>query len=169
MLTHPRQELYRLGILFHGQDTAQDESNSVAREVPAQQSAPIFVIRPSRPIRRTRRSTWQSLSLYLSLSDLSSDVDIARLLCPPISHTPAIQHHDISPIPIITDIPQSLPPPPALESMHGPLLDNIISSSSPHYDFNSGDWTFIDAAYHTPQISTPSSEPEAWILLSDDS
>jgi len=160
MLTLSRQELYRMGILYKDEDTVHRESNSVALDVPVQQSAPLFVIRPSRPRKRSHCSTWRNLPLYLSLSDLSTDADIARFLSPPISYTSTIQHRNI----LTTDIPQSLPPNSASGSSH--LLDNISLS---HLDFNSGDWTFISTPPHTPLVSSPSSEPETWILLSDDS
>jgi hypothetical protein len=174
MLTHPRQELFRLGILYNNdEDIAQDsKSNTVACDIPVEQSVPMFVIRHGKPCRSRRRSTWRSLPLYLSLSTLTEDADIARLLSPSTPHTPTIQHRDTSiPTPTTTDIPLSLPAPPALESTHKSehLLDNTVQS--PHsFDLNSGDWTFITTPHTTPLVSTPSaSEPETWILLSDDS
>jgi len=163
-----------MGILYHDADTVQEESNSVAIDILIQQSVPMFVIRSSKPSRsskRARRSTWRNLPLYLSLSDLSNDPDIVRLLSPPISYISTIQHRD-SITPDVNTL-QSLPPPSAFkESLHGSihLLDNTVSISSPSIlELNAGDWTFIDTEQHTPQISTPSSEPETWILLSDDS
>jgi hypothetical protein len=149
-----------MGILYKDEDTVQLESNSVARDVPVQQPAPLFVIRPSRrPRKRTHRSMWRNLPLYLSLSDLSTDTDIIRLLSPSTLYTSTIQHRET-----LTDIAQSLPPTLALGSSH--FLDNISLS---HHDFDSGDWTFIHTAPHDPLVSSPSSEPETWILLSDDS
>lgn len=157
-----------MGILYHDENV-QEEPNSVACDIP---STPMFFLRPSKSSRRTRRSKLRDLPLYLSMSDLSHDADIARLLSSSISHTQTIQHRDVSPSPLMTDIPQSLPPASALEFTHGStrFLDDTISNSTLAFDFPiSGDWTFIGTAPHTPLVSTPSSEPETWILLSDDS
>jgi len=167
MLTHPRQELYRLGILYHDKDSAQEESESVRIEVP---SYPVFFLRASKPRQHAHRSTTRRTQpLYLSMSDLSRDADIARLFSPSSTQTQTIQHRDTTMTP---SIPQSLPPTSALESTHGShhLLNNTVSNSSLSFDFiNSGDWTLIGTAPQTPLVSTPSSEPETWILLSDDS
>jgi len=153
-----------MGILYH-EDNLQEESNSVACEIP---STPMYFLRPRKASQRAHRSTWRSLPLYLSLSDLSHDADIARLPSPSIPHTPTIQHHEISPSTTITDLPQSLPPNTALEFTHGST--HFLDKTSHPFDIlNSGDWTFIDTAPHNPLVSTPSSEPETWILLSDDS
>ena len=129
----------------------------------------MFNMRPNRRSRR-QRSSCRSLSLDLSLSDLSNDFDIARLISSTIRNTPTIQHQ--SPIPSTTasvididsDIPQSLPPnTPALSSspieLHG-------SGNSPN-DFNAPqgeDWTFIT---HTQIHDSTPSEPETWILCDD--
>jgi len=149
-----------MGILYdNDEDGAHEGENSVARGLPLEHAAPPFVIRQGKP-RRTRRSKWSYLRLYLSFSDFSTHADIARLLSlPSNSHTPTIQHRWVSLTPITTDIlPQSLPP-----SALSPVIP-----SSPALDCNSGDWTVINAT-QTPESSTPCSEPETWILLGDDS
>jgi len=124
MLTHHRQVLYAMGILYS------QEYHSIEPS-----SAPAFIIRPGRS-RRSRRSAWQNMPPYLSF-DLSNDSTI-----PP---TP-IDHH---PSPPGLSTPLSLPP-----AIIPPL-------STP------GDWTFIHHA--APHPASPASEPETWILLSDDS
>jgi hypothetical protein len=166
MLTHLRQELYRLGILYNDEDNIQDsESNITLCDVPLEQSVPIFTLRHKQPKRSRRRPVRSSpLPLYLSFSCLSDDSDIARLLSPSVSHTPTIQHRDIT-LPTSTasgiDTPQSLPPTSALESsIH--FLDNTPITSTPHLIRE--DWTFINTGHHTP-TATPSSEPEAWVLI----
>ncbi|XMA08588.1 hypothetical protein WAI453_001379 [Rhynchosporium graminicola] len=155
-------ELYRLGILYNdNEDLPQDfESSTIACDVPFQQSVPMFTLRQGKPRRSRRLSTWRSSPLHLSLSSLGDDADITRLL-------------SFSPIPMIQlrctflsiDTPQSLPP-LALEC---PNHDNTASVSSPHriLGFNSGDWTFIHTPYHADLSSSPSSEPETWILIDD--
>ncbi|RDL40447.1 uncharacterized protein BP5553_00426 [Venustampulla echinocandica] len=175
-------ELYRLGILYDNvEDTTQDKS--VVCEVPLEQPSPLFTLRyrkSSRNSRRNRRrSQRSSLPLYLSLSNLKDDADIVRLLSPSTSTTatkPPIQHRAVpaTPPPISLDIPQSLPVAavPALEeSIHSSVphfLDNTSILPTPHENHVS-DWEFIminnDA---TLQTTTPSSEPETWILLGDD-
>ncbi|KAH9222735.1 hypothetical protein DL95DRAFT_518293 [Leptodontidium sp. 2 PMI_412] len=156
-------ELHRLGILYNdNEDLTQDsESNTIACDVPVEQSVPMFVLRQGKPRRSRRRSTWRSLPLYLPLSSLSDDADIARLLS--LSPAPTIQHRLTTPTPM--DTPLSLPP-LALES---PQHDNTISISSPRHtlDFYSGDWTFVHTPHHADPSPTPSSEPETWILIDD--
>jgi hypothetical protein len=143
-----------LGVIYNEMDNAQDEFNFVARDLPSEHVGPMFVIRQGKP-RRARRSKLQSLPLYLSFSDFSTDADIVRLLSSSHPQTP-IQHRTTT---LSTDIiPQSLPSPLALDFLH--FID-------PYSD--AGDWTFIDTTRHTPQVTTPSSEPETWILLGDDS
>jgi hypothetical protein len=175
MLTHPCQELKAMGILHD----SKDQENKVACEVPLEQASPMFILRHRKPKPR-RRSTWRSLPLYLSFSSLGDDADIARLLSPSISNpqTPmTIQHHELPPTPNTTDIPQSLPPTPALESASVIGSEHLIPntpieiSQTHSLPLNTtGDWEFINTPQHhsDPQTSTPLSEPETWILLGDD-
>lgn len=151
-----RQDLIQLGIL---EDLVQDsESNTVACHVPVEHAVPMFTFRQGKPRRTRRRSEWYSVPLHLSLSTLSDDTDIARLLSP-IHNTPTIQHRKN------TDIPLSLPPsalasPPVFDSVfHLPqhLLDDDTTT----------DWTFIHSAHSTSQSPTSPSEPETWILIDD--
>lgn len=175
MLTHPRQELYRMGILYNDQDnTAQDsESNTVSCDLPVERSVPVFVLRHGKPRRSRRRSTaWRSLPLYLSFSGLSDDSDIARLLSPPSTpYKSTIQHRiTIRTPPITTDIPQSLPPTPlalASVSTSASRFDNDTLPISLVHDFPSGDWTFVTPSHPTADTPTPASEPENWILIDD--
>ena len=168
-----RQELFRLGILYCDDEELQD-ANAVLCDVPVRQEAPMFVMRPSRRSRR-RRSTWRSgtLPLHLSFSSLGGDADIIRLLSPLNAHnTPTIQHRD--PIPSTTasiinvdiEIPQSLPPPsPALSSsLNGST--HLLDINTPTLAQAGEDWTFINSV-HAQHDSTPSSEPETWILCDD--
>jgi len=168
-----------MGILYDNEDTAHDsEPNTIVSDVPVEQSVPMFSIRYGKPRRSRRRSTWRSLPLYLSFSDLSNDTGIARFLSPSIPHSPTIQHHDLTILQHITNdidtcIPQSLPPTPAFtgSSFHLNLINNtdtIISRSHPIRNHqHTGDWTFITAPHNTPETATPLSEPETWILIDD--
>jgi hypothetical protein len=182
MLTHPRQELYRMGILYNNDDIAQDsQPNLVLCDVPVQQTVPMFIIRHGKPKRSRRRSTWRALPLSLSFSGLSEDADIARLSSPSTtSPIPTIQHRTKIPLmPLLNiDIPQSLPGPPSPAlgsgSLHGShFLDNTtfsISIPAPRSfetTSNSGDWTLIQTPRHHSTSTTPSSEPETWILIDD--
>ncbi|CZT49785.1 uncharacterized protein RSE6_10675 [Rhynchosporium secalis] len=97
--------------------------------------------------------------LYNDNEDLTQDFESSTIAC----DVPFQQS-----VPMFTlrqDIPQSLPP-LALEC---PNHDNTASVSSPHriLGFNSGDWTFIHTPYHADLSSSPSSEPETWILIDD--
>jgi len=165
-----------MGILYDNKD----EENTVACEAPIEQTPPMFILRHRKPKRSRRRSTWHSLPLYLSFSSLEDDADIAQLLSPSITTTPTpmtIQHREHPSTPISTDIPQSLPPTSALESatIHGSphLLPNApVRASQPHsLPLSVDGWEFINTpqARQDPHTSTPISEPETWILLSDDS
>jgi hypothetical protein len=166
-----RQELFRLGILYFD-DEGQQDANATSCDVPVRQEAPMFVMRPSRRSRR-QRSTWRSLPLYLSFSELSDDCDIARLLSPANPHnTPTIQHRNHIPSTqasiIDIDTPLSLPPTtPALSSIElnrSTLLSDV--PASPTLVQEGEDWTFVTTE-HTRHDSTPSSEPETWILCDD--
>ena len=178
----PCQELRRMGILYVGEDIAVDsEPNTIVCGVPVESSAPMFSIRQGKP-RRSRRSTWRSLPLYLSFSDLSNDADIARLLSFSAPPTPTIQHRSLT-IQTHTntdiDIPQSLPPTPAFTGSLLPHLvdntpiSNLDSTLSRTLRLantilpNTGDWTVITTPHNTPGTLTPLSEPETWILIDD--
>ena len=160
-----------MGILYDNKD----EDNKAACAVPLEQAPPTFILRHRKPKRSRQRSTWRSLPLYLSFSSLGDDADIARLLSPSISNTPTpmtIQHRELPSTPISTDIPQSLPPTPALES--ATVHNTPIEISQPHslpLNTTVDGWEFINTphAHQDPHTSTPISEPETWILLSDDS
>jgi hypothetical protein len=162
-----------MGILYGEYDNKLDDAAAAYLGRPKEEPSPMFTIRPSRRKPRRSHSQWQAIPLYLSLSDLSTDADIARLIYPSISYTETIQHRDITTN--ATDIPQSLPPPSALSSLTGSIhiLDDINTNSIPiNFDLTPGDWAFITASPHTtpvPHPATPISEPETWILLSDDS
>ena len=165
-----------MGILYDNneEDVALDsESNAILCNVPVEveHSVPMFSIRYGKP-RRSRRSTWRSLPLYLSFTDLSQDTDIARLLSQTPSYIPPIPHRSTQPNTNI-DIPQSLPPIPAFSDLH--LIDNTLTTAFPisHSISNSipilqhpVDWTFIAAPHNTTSL-TPTSEPETWILIDD--
>jgi len=168
-------ELYRLGILYNdNEDFAQNspDSNTISCDVPIEPSVPMFILRQGKPRRSRRRSNWRSLPLYLSLSSLSDDADIARLLS--LSPFPTIQHRLSTPTHFDTDILQSLPP-PALEFPHHNDNDKDDTISIPplsqqnilDFNSNSGDWTFIHTPHPTNPSPTPSSEPETWILIDD--
>lgn len=191
-----------MGILYNEDDTdtARDEDlNTISCDLPVEQSQyfPMFVIRHAKAKRSRRRvASRHSLSpLYLSFSGLSDDSDIARLLSHSIhcTPTPNVQYREprlVSISPEDIDIPQSLPPPSAFESIlfgsgsgsvsisHNTPAPAPISlpapetSLLPHQGAAVGDWTFIthpqatDTNSHT-EVSTPSSEPETWILIDD--
>jgi hypothetical protein len=178
----PCQVLRRMGILYGGggEDLAYDSGlNAIVCGVSVDHSSPMFSIRPVKPRRSRRSSSWRSVPLYLSFSDLSDDADIARFLSlsPSNTHTPTIQHRDLTIQPLTnTDIdsPQSLPPTPAFT---GSLLSNLVVDNTPNAISSSlhdsilpqqaGDWTFITAPHNTPGTATPLSEPETWILIDD--
>ena len=168
MLTHPRQELYALGILYDDEDE-DAEGASVIEEPP-----PAFVIRPGRP-RRSRRAAWEMVPLDAPFHDLKNDAAIASAAPHPLSFDQLpIQHRaSTNSIHAATSptLRQSLPPMAttisALESI--PELRDSPSA---------GDWTLVHAAdasqqqqqkQHALASSTPASEPETWILLGDDS
>lgn len=173
-----------MGILDNDdEDFGQDcKPNTVLCDVPVQQTVPTFIIRYGKPKRSRRRSTWSLLPLYLSFSGLSDDADIARLLSPSVTPTSTIQHRTKIPsMSLNTDIdtPQSLPAPPLAlgsgpGSLHGShFLDNTIlqisipTPQSFETHSNTRDWTFIQTPHHNSASTTPSSEPETWILIDD--
>lgn len=186
MLTHPDQELYRLGILY-------DENNLEPRipssptplwSTPVQKSYPAYIIRQSRPRRSRRRPVWRTLPLNLSLSNLRDDYDVARLLYASTTTPPMMAEIHLSSVSISTGdsttTPQSLPTTStmalALSASRSvnflPSANSIPPHSLHHAD---EDWTFITSPssqqlhIHPSTTSTPSSELETWILLGDDS
>jgi len=155
--------LFAMGILYNDEDAAEGHPSAVVHDVQVEQSSPLFAMQPGRS-RRSRRSAWRELHLNLSHSDLSNDAEIARLLFSSKSCAPTIQHRDFL-IPVIDHEPSlSLPQPSALESRHD-FFDSIKPTSSPLNDFGSGDWIYVNT--NTPHHSTPSTEPETWILVDD--
>jgi len=162
MLTHPRQELYKLGILYDGEYASQhNDVKCFVPPVDEQTTPPLYTMRPSRTrcLKHPRRGN-RKLQQYLTLSDLSTNNNLAKLLSP--NTTPAIQHRDFFSS-IVTDIPQSLPP---TTSASG---SGFLSSSQLHFLSNDTDWTFITHPETKNTTQSPSSEPETWIILSDDS
>jgi len=163
MLTHSCQELYKLGILYDG-EFASHEHNAIKCSVPAideRIEPPLYTMRPSRTRRpKNPRRRNRNLQLYLSLSDLSNNINIAQWHSP--HTTPTIEHRDF-PSYISTDIPQSLPPTTSASS------SGSLSNSHLHFLANDTDWTFITHTQTKNIALSPSSEPETWILLSDDS
>jgi hypothetical protein len=160
MLTHPsRQELYRLGILHDGA--------SSNHNLEVSQQSPLFTIRTrKRRAPKRQRSIWVSLPLHLSLSSLSDDYQIKKLISTNTTTINTIQHRRPVPqIHIPVDPPQSLPAAtPALGESH--TSSAIISSIQSSYQ----DWEIINPSSQPPTPSTDGlSEPETWILLSDDS
>jgi len=149
------QELRRIGILNMDEENAQDEPNLVSCDVPVEPSAPLFVIRPGRL--RGRRSALRALPLYLSLSSLSDDINIARLMSSPthVSHSTIQRRPASRPAPINTDLPPSLPGTPTISSA---LVDHTVSSPT-SFDLNTGDWTLVGTSQHSTASSTPVSEP----------
>jgi hypothetical protein len=169
-----RQELFRMGILYFDEqhDDSHAKENAVSCNVPLKLEVPTFITRPSRRSRR-RRSTWRSLPLCGSFSDLTDDPDIARLIFPIPPPTTTIQHRD--PIPSISasivdiDVPLSLPTQTtASSSSHHLNRSKLLLHNIQTFVPPSEDWTFIDEIHpHTPHGCTPSSEPETWILCDD--
>lgn len=183
-----------MGILYNEDDSAvsrDENANVVSCDVAVEHSFPCtFVLSHGKPKRSRRSVALRSTlpPLYLSLSDLSDDSEIARLLARSIASVPvalhASQHRERPvtkphPLSITTDIktdldiPQSLPPPSAFESMYGSGSLSIPASKPndppqislpPH----AIDWTFISSPSHTDTTpSSPSSEPDTWVLIDD--
>jgi len=164
-------ELFRTGILYGEQPgcCSLPREDGIFSDLPLRQEAPMFVIKPAR--RSRQRSTWRSLPLYLSFSNLSEDSDIAHLISPNRRITPTIQHR--TPIPstaasiIDFDTPQSLPPATALSQSPGSGNPNLLHDiNTPTFAPAGEDWTFITHT-HTRHDTTPFSEPETWILHDD--
>lgn len=170
-----------MGILYDNTCPAEDialdsniNTNAIACEVPLELPSPLYTLRVRKPKRKSqprRRSTWRPLPLYLSLSTLKDDTDIARLLSTP-SPTPTIQHRPTKPQPLSLDIPQSLPPPLAFSEFPLSPAEDLYSQSPISYTLHdNNDWELINTQItHTiSRSTTPSSDPETWIILGDDS
>lgn len=170
-----------MGILYqneHDTDILSESDSTIKPEVPAQ-----FYFRPARPKRTSRNSRIQfQLPEYLATSLLSDNPEIAPWLLGQTSTEPSypsyprqvtIQHR--------TPTPQSLPPSlansviPDISRVASPLNFPVSGfSNSPllfpleHDDeeLSEATWDFITASTRS---SAPPSEPETWILLSDDS
>ena len=161
MLTHPyQQELCPMEILQN--DVS---SSNHTWEVPYQ--SPLYTIRTrKRHAPRRQHSRWVSLPLHLSFSSLSEDSLIKKLISiETTTTTNTIQHcRKASRIHMHIDLPQSLPA--AATALGNPIT--IPANTSPAQSYQ--DWHLINKS---SQPSTPSfeeiSEPETWILLSDDS
>jgi len=165
-----------MGILYDESLALDSESNIIVCGAPIESSLPMFSIRQGKSRRSRRSSSWRSLPLYLSFSDLSNDADIARLLSPSNPPTPTIQHRDLTiQTPLNTDIdidtPQSLPPTPALPgSLLQDLVDNLVDNTPISHSIltqQTGDWTFITTPHNTPGSLTLLSDQETWILIDD--
>jgi hypothetical protein len=192
MLTHPVQELRRLGILHNTSslESSRFLSSTNSWTVPATKSIPAYTIRQSKSRRLRRRPTWQGLPLKLSLSNLRDDHDLARLLSSVYATEQtvhAILANAQEQTPLISadkssSTPQSLPKPSPsssalVSSPTSPINDLPISLSQSFNSIHSlaqEDWTFITPIIssqehvHPSIASTPFSEPETWILLGDD-
>jgi hypothetical protein len=142
-----------------------DTSSNLIHEVP--HKSPLYNIRPhKRRAPKRQRSTWVSLPLHLSLSNLSDDNRIKEFISVDTTTLNTIQHR--RPVPklhISLDPPQSLP----VATLAFGESHTIVAITSPIQQIYQ-DWELIDTS---PQASTPltevSLEPETWILLSDDS
>lgn len=174
MLTHPVQELRRLGILYNedGVNTRQVFTNSTSWTVPAQKTPLLYTIRPIKSKRLRRRPTWQALPLNLSLSSLRDDHDLARLLAPAATSTaqPAVssQTQDTKTQPPVLgadeciSIPQSLPESSAFStsalvsspttSVNESSISLPQTSSIPPHSLTHEDWTFITTPSSSSQI-----------------
>lgn len=182
-----------MGILYNDSKsiTIQEPEPSYLIKYVYQRSRP----RRRRNIQKNSIAIRPSLPLSLSGSILSENPDIARFLreseTDPVSTTTTpIQHRD--PITVPTT-PQSLPPlsesisescisvtpdisrsaSPFASPFHSPLpLSPAISLVNDEHDIT---WEFLTTTSHTTTaedeagVRTPASEPETWILLSDDS
>jgi hypothetical protein len=133
--------------------------------------------RPRRP--RRRNAIHMQLPPFLTSSILSENPSIARLMAWPNTTSEPVLHetiqHRSSTVPTT---PQSLPP-PLSESISSTvssdsslastsLFPTIPISISPAQEDST--WEFLDSTPATPLVvSTPASELETWVILSDDS
>ena len=171
MLTHPRQELYALGILY---DDGHANANAYATSIEEVEPPPAFVIRPGRPRRHGhRRPARERLSLDSSFDFSNIDALIAEAESS-TSYISPIQHRtNTSTVLINKDTQlQSLPPSTTIISTMQSVPAFPDCPPSPL----AGDWTVLHTAdadeqqqQHAQSSPTPPSEPETWILLGDDS
>jgi hypothetical protein len=162
-----------MGILYgKDQDILSESQSTIKPELP-----PEFFIRPARRNRHSPASHTQfQLPEYLTTSLLSENPSIAPWLLTQTA-TPAhpsyasritIQHR---PDYIFrTPTPQSLP----ASALANSVIPDIISgAASPLFPLDRDDEELADATWDFITSSTlssaPPSEPETWILLSDDS
>lgn len=164
------QELRRMGILYgQDNDVLSDSESTIKPELPPQ-----FFVRPPRPKRQSPASRIQfQLPEYLAASLLSDNPSIAPWLLaqtagpshPSYPSRITIQHRPTYVFPT----PQSLPPTlansviPDISRMASPLLFPLDRDDQ---DLADATWDFITSSTRS---SAPPSEPETWILLSDDS
>jgi hypothetical protein len=161
-----------MGILYNKTDKEMSESDSTIKpELPPQ-----FFIRPARPKRHPPPSHIHfQLPEYLASSLLSDNPSIAPWLLtqtaapsqPTYPSRITIQHRPAYIFP--TPAPQSLPPTlansviPDISCVASPLLFPLERDDE---DLSDATWDFITS---NTRSSAPPSEPETWILLSDDS
>jgi len=155
-------ELRVLGILYESYECVPLDSldSTLVQDSSPELSLP--TLRTRSPSQSRRASLRNSLPLSLSLSCLSNDLDIVRLMTSEsssLSHNMTTQNRGTSPL----FSPQSLPP--VLTDTERP---NISSPSSSiihnNEEFLDSTWSVINS-----EPSTPISEGETWIILGDDS
>jgi hypothetical protein len=162
-----------MGILYgKDQDDMSESQSTIKPELPPQ-----FSIRPARRSRHSPASRTQfQLPEYLTTSLLSDNPSIAPWLlsqtatapCPSYPSRITIQHR---PAYIFqTPTPQSLPA-CALASSVAPDISRVASPllfplDRDDEELADATWDFIT---NSTRSSAPPSEPETWILLSDDS
>lgn len=148
-----QQELRAMGLLYNGNEDSL--SGSTMEDVLPQPIEYAFRTRFRGGSRR--RSTRLELPLFLSSSFLSHDADILRLMGS-FPNITTIQHRNTD-----STFPQSLPP-STRESeasvYSSPLLFPLAGDDE---DLADSTWSIISSL-----PSTPPSEPETWIHLSDD-
>ena len=172
MLTHPRQKpgeywsrdsLIKLGTIYKCEPFEQ-QHYTVKCDVPDvddQITSLPYTIRPSRSRRPKHHQRGnRKLQLELSFSGRSTDFSNGNWLSPCTTRT--IQHRGFL-LKHIPDTPQSLPPTASA------LDSGSLSNSQLHLFTSDIDWTFITHTQTENTMQSPSSEPETWIFLSDDS
>jgi hypothetical protein len=160
-----------MGILYNIEEEEDLPESSMKANAP-----PEFYIRPARPKRRSRASNNQfQLPAYLASSLLRDSPEIAPWFAyqatkpaPSFFTRTTIQHRHFP------STPQSLPA-TVTNSFHdlSRLASPVLCSPSPilfplacdDEDLADATWDFITS---NAPYSAPPSEPETWILLSDD-